>query len=174
MEPVLKNVARVGRVSSINPGDGTVRVVFEDRQDMVSYDLPVIVRQSLKNKDYFMPDVGEQVLCLFLPSGNAQGFILGAFYSDEDLPPVTDQGKRHVRFEDGTSIEYDRTTHTLSINAQGTINIKASGAITITGNIAINGNITLTGGDVTADGISLKTHVHGGVEPGGGTTGKPV
>lgn len=36
------------------------------------------------------------------------------------------------------------------------------------------GNVTVNGGDVIADGISLKTHVHGGVEPGGGVTGVPV
>lgn len=132
MNAVLKNLVRVGRVSSINPGNATVRVVFEDRQDMVSYDLPVLVRQSLKNKDYFMPDVGEQVLCLFLPSGNAQGFVLGSFYSDADTPPVNDVNKRHVQFEDGTSIEYDRATHTLTVFCKGDINITAEGNIRFT------------------------------------------
>lgn len=35
------------------------------------------------------------------------------------------------------------------------------------------GRITVEG-DVIADGISLKDHIHGGTEPGGGTTGAPV
>jgi len=44
----------------------------------------------------------------------------------------------------------------------------------ITGDLDIdNGDVTVTSGDVKADGISLKTHVHGGVEPGTGTTGAP-
>ncbi|SDD89943.1 phage baseplate assembly protein V [Sporomusa acidovorans] len=160
MDSVLKNLVRVGRVSSINPQSATVRVVFEDRQNMVSYDLPVIVRQSLKNKDYFMPDVGEQVVCLFLPNGNAQGFCLGSFYSSVDVPSVSDSNKRHIRFADGTSLEYDRETHTLTIQAQGPLNVMAGGNVNVTG-------------DVIADGISLKTHVHGGVQSGGSTTGKP-
>lgn len=161
MDAVLKNLARVGRVSSTNPANATVRVVFEDRENMVSYDLPVIVRQSMRSKDYWLPDVGEQVLCLFLPSGNAQGFCLGSFYSEADAPPVNNRNKRHVRFDDGTSIEYDRSTHTLTIHAVGSVNITAAGNVNVIG-------------DVVADGVSLKNHVHGGVETGGGTTGKPA
>lgn len=41
------------------------------------------------------------------------------------------------------------------------------------GGIEIRGNVTVTGGDVTADGISLKTHRHGGVQSGAGSTGTP-
>lgn len=39
--------------------------------------------------------------------------------------------------------------------------------------ITIHGTVTVTG-DVIADGISLKTHKHGGVTTGGGQTGVPV
>jgi phage baseplate assembly protein gpV len=39
-------------------------------------------------------------------------------------------------------------------------------------NIA-SGTVNVTGGDVVADGISLKTHTHGGVQPGSGSTGAP-
>jgi phage baseplate assembly protein gpV len=65
-----------------------------------------------------------------------------------------------------------------------------TGNYTITGNVTINGSITINAqpgdfvqvngvtleilnGDVIADGISLKTHVHSGVQPGAGTTGGP-
>lgn len=51
-----------------------------------------------------------------------------------------------------------------------TVTVNASGVtIQLTG-----GNVTVLGGDVIADGISLKHHVHGGVEPGGGVTGPPT
>lgn len=43
----------------------------------------------------------------------------------------------------------------------------------MTGTFRLNGNLIVTGGDVTADGISLKTHVHGGVESGGDDTDPP-
>lgn len=57
--------------------------------------------------------------------------------------------------------------------------------VIVTGNVAIHGNLaqdtgnaTMTGslttqGDVKAGNISLQNHVHGGVQPGGGTTGAP-
>lgn len=157
---VSNNLIRVGRVSSVDPVTCTVRVAFDDKDDLVSYDLPVIVPQTLKNKDYLIPDVGEQVVCLFLANGLAQGFCLGAIYSEEDTPPVSSPDKRHVSFSDGTSIEYDRSTHTLTIQAVGPINITAAGNVNVIG-------------DVIANGISLTQHVHGGVDPGPGNTGVP-
>lgn len=123
MDPLLKNLIRVGIISSTNPENCTARVAFEDRAAMVSYDLPVLVRGSLQNKDYWMPDPGEQVVCLFLPSGAAQGFILGSLYSAKDTPPVADGNKRHIAFSDGTTIEYDRATHILTINSIGQVNV---------------------------------------------------
>lgn len=154
-----KSIIRVGRVSSVNPVTATARVVFE-AQGVVSYDLPVLQRQTLRNKDYYLPDVGEHVVCIFLPTGNAEGFILGAIYSDEDQPPVSSQDKRGVQFEDGTTVEYDRATHTLAIKAVGPVNIVATGNVNVAG-------------DVIADGISLKTHVHSGVMSGTSDTGPP-
>ncbi len=47
--------------------------------------------------------------------------------------------------------------------------------ITISGgnvDIAAPGNVTVNG-DVIADGISLKAHVHGGIKPGSGNTAGP-
>ncbi|MEY8688432.1 MAG: hypothetical protein AB9M53_00950 [Leptothrix sp. (in: b-proteobacteria)] len=38
----------------------------------------------------------------------------------------------------------------------------------------MSGNLTISGGNVTADGIGLKTHHHSGVQTGGGTTGSPT
>ena len=43
----------------------------------------------------------------------------------------------------------------------------------VAGASTVAGNISITGGDVTADGISLKTHVHGGVQTGSGNTAGP-
>lgn len=158
MSGIWRNLIRIGRVSAVDPARATARVVFE-AQEVVSYDLPVIQRQTLRNKDYYLPDVGEYVVCIFLPTGNADGFILGSIYTDDDQLPASSQDKRVVQFEDGTRIEYDRASHTLTINAVGPVNIVAAGNVNVTG-------------DVIADGISLKTHVH--LEnDSGGPTGPP-
>lgn len=43
----------------------------------------------------------------------------------------------------------------------------------ITGNVTVNGNVTVTGGNIIADGVGLKTHVHSGVQTGPSNTGGP-
>lgn len=133
----IKRLIRVGTVSSVNAAAGTVRVAFAAQDDMVTYELPVITRGSKNNKDYWLPDVDEQVLCLFLPNtsgrGVRDGFVLGTFYSSVDAP-VENSGDVHaVKYGDGTIIKHDRSTGKLTINATGDIDIIAGGKITING-----------------------------------------
>lgn len=133
----IKKLIRVGTVSSVNAAAGTVRVAFAAQDDMVTYELPVITRGSKNNKDYWLPDVDEQVLCLFLPNtsgrGVCDGFVLGTFYSSIDAP-VENSGDVHaVKYGDGTIIKHDRSTGKLTINATGDIDIIAGGKITING-----------------------------------------
>lgn len=151
MDPVIKNMVRVGIVSSVNPDTCTVRVAFGDKANTVSYDLPVLVHGALQVKDYWLPAPGEQVLCMFLPSGNAQGFVLGSLYSQADPPPVTDGNKRHIAFSDGTTIEYNQSTHTLTINATGPVNIITSKVLSIT---APKG-ITISATDADGTGVQI-------------------
>jgi phage baseplate assembly protein gpV len=47
------------------------------------------------------------------------------------------------------------------------------GDVEITGKIDVAGNVT-SAADVRASGKSLVSHVHGGVTPGGATTGAPI
>lgn len=56
------------------------------------------------------------------------------------------------------------------VTAPGGLTINAD--ITTNGNISVNGSETLTG-DCTASGVSLVSHTHGGVVPGGGNTSVP-
>jgi len=65
------------------------------------------------------------VVCLFLPTGNARGFILASFYSEHDKPPVQEKNKRQIKFSDGTSFDYDENTHVLNIDVKETITISA-------------------------------------------------
>ncbi len=115
-----RHFIKIGEVSSINPAMGTARVVFDDEDSVVSYDLPVLQTNTYANKDYSMPDVGEDVLCLFLPSGLEEGFILGSFYAGEIELPESNGNVRTVVFADGTKISYDRALHTLSATMDGT------------------------------------------------------
>jgi phage baseplate assembly protein V len=157
----MKNkTIRYGIVSSVDPAAHAVRVAFEDEDGMVSDLLPVLVTGSAGNKDYALPDVGDRVICAFLPNGVSSGFVLGAVYSQANLPPNADPDVRSVQFSDGATVAYNRKTHALTISTTGSVNITTAGNVNVTG-------------DVIADGVSLKNHTHGGVEPGGGSTGAP-
>ena len=73
---ILKNIVRVGSISSVNTTAKTARVTFADKQDpqgkpLVSGPLKVVQAQS------WFPTVGQFVLCLFLPNGESDGFIIG-------------------------------------------------------------------------------------------------
>lgn len=133
MESIMRQLVRVGVVTSTNDEAGTAKVQFLDRSGVVSHDFRVLVRNTLKNKDYWMPDINEQVICVCLPTGTQEGFILGSFYSNKTTPPVTDKKQRHVEFEDGTTVDYDRETHTL------TVDIPEDG-----GNVVVNAHTKVT------------------------------
>ena len=103
------------------------------------------------------------MLIIFDPNSKNlnEGWIIGAMYSGADTPPVADANVETAVFSDGTSVTMDTSSGTLSISSPGTVNIEA-------GTINIQG-----AGDVVVNGISLVNHTHGGVVPGGGSTGKP-
>lgn len=62
----LMNIIRVREVTKTVPSKHMVRVAFPEDDD-VSYELPVICPNTKDNFDFHMPDVGEDVLCVFLP-----------------------------------------------------------------------------------------------------------
>lgn len=134
----IKNIIRIGRVSSIDVNTNTARVAFSDKDDLVSGNLMIVNRGSMVDKDYWIPDIDEQVLCLMLPNksglGLNEGFILGSFFSAEDAPQERSADVRAVKFGDGTVIKHDRSTGNLTINnATGDIDIIAGGTVTIKG-----------------------------------------
>lgn len=124
---------KIGEVSSINPAKCTARVIFDDENSMVSYDLPIMQRNSFGNRDYQMVDVGEDVLCLFRGDGFEDGVIIGSFYAGDVEPPETTADRRTVVFKDGTRICYDRASHTLTVTIAGTVIVfdQQTGSITV-------------------------------------------
>ncbi|MEG1688134.1 MAG: phage baseplate assembly protein V [Hafnia sp.] len=189
LDTLIRQLIRVGVVSDIDEKGVTARVTFDDQDDVTSASLQVIVKNTDENADYWMPDVGEQVLCLFLPVGPQQGFILGSFYDETHTPPANTANKRVIKFKNGTRIENDRESNLLLIDAVGDVTVKATGTVTIdapetiiTGNTTvkglltflggmkgsstggaaakISGNIEVTDGDIDVEGIKSKGHHH--------------
>lgn len=119
-------------VKEIDSKGVKVRGIIPDMDGVMSPWLSIVVPNSLKNKDYYLPDLEEQIF-IWLDENSETGACLGTVYSTKDLPPVNDLDKRHTKFEDGSTFEYDRKTHKLEIKVQGDILIEATGDITLKG-----------------------------------------
>ena len=145
---------RVGLVKQQDPQEARVRVAFPDRDQLLSYWLPILFPKTQNDKSYWIPDVGEQVVCL-MDEHDEAGAVLGAIYSSVDTAPVQNADKYHLSFRDGASFEYDRAAHAfaMSLPNGATMSLSAHGA-----SIAIDasGNITVQ----AAGGISLITSAH--------------
>ena len=82
MDMKMNELARVGYVVSRQPEKHRVRVEFRDTvtAKLVSGWLPVLVPRASADMAFDLPDVGDQVLCLFLGNGLEEGFVLGLTY----------------------------------------------------------------------------------------------
>ena len=76
-------------------------------------------------------------------------------------------------FLNGVPTQYVRFSASgIVIHSPSVITIEAP-TVTITGAVNVTGTLSATG-EISAVGKNLSTHVHGGVQPGAGTTGAPV
>jgi phage baseplate assembly protein V len=157
----IRDLLKIGKVTEVI--GHRVRVTFEDRDDMVSQPLAVLQRFTGANKKIEMPSLNEKVLCVFLPTGLEDGFVVGSFYDESNQPPS--ENNKTV-YEDGSSAEFKdgsfiiNAVASLIINAP---NIHLNGAISAgDGSVMqVDGGINATE-DVIAGGKSVMNHTNGG------------
>jgi len=163
---------RFGIVSQINPLLCQARVSFGD-DDSVSYWLPVIQTKTLKDKFYSMPDIGEQVVCL-MDENSEDGVILGAIYSTEDVPVTQSEKELSVNLEDGSGINANKETNTLSVifkNIKFVGNIEHDGILKNTKGIKSDADITDKTSSMQTMRDIYNPHTHTGNQ--GSPTSKP-
>lgn len=176
--PTLK----FGTVSAVDEQTMRVRVRLPDLDNLRTDWLPVLTRKSLRDKDYWLPDIGEHVAVLLDVNGD-DGVVLGAIFSDADTVPVVSRDKWHRRFDDSAELEYDRASHTLTVRGGiqkvivevgETILLKAGTKVTIdapeaecTGNLLVNGKLTYQGGMAGSGGAGAAAVIAGNVQVDG-------
>jgi len=173
----LKKLIRWGVIVSVNQNN-TARVQFSDIDNIVSYDLRILVNNANKNKYQAPPDVGCNALCIMMPTGNSDGFILGTFYNEKNTAPINSLNQvMHWRFEDGTVLDYDKSTSTLTANVNGPVIVKTTSTanidaaktatvkcpkIDLIGDVKIIGTLTVVaGGAVVAEITSQNMNITG-------------
>lgn len=181
---------RFGKVTERDNANGLVRVEFQE-DGIVSKWISAIQPRTGRDKFFSLPDVNEHVACM-MDEYAEEGVVLGAVYSKKAQPAISGDDVTGVEFEDGSSVQFDRATGTITVNTQGDVIINATGNVTVTtplatvdgdltvtgnlsaqgnmsggGTISASGNIESTGGDVKAPGgISLLLHKHPTAAPG--------
>ena len=170
---LLGNLIRYGRIQSVSGGVATV-----DFDGEVITGLTWTKQRAGDDREYHAPSVGEQVVVLS-PSGElSQGVIIGSI-SQDLFPDAGDDANPRTIYADGTVIEYNKASHTLTIDtsaASGTVLIKCNEAtieavssVTIdTPNTTCTGNLSVAKSLTMGDGGSTAT-ITGNVDISGGT-----
>ncbi|MCA8880389.1 MAG: phage baseplate assembly protein V [Rhodobacteraceae bacterium] len=149
----IGNLLSIGKVSDVYP-NGTARVQIGD---LTTAPISVGKLRAGAMQVWWMPSLGEQVL-VAAPSGDmARAVIVCAILAGN--APSADIATPVIDLRGGEMV------------IRGA-KLKIEADLEIDGTIDITGNVT-SAADVVASGISLKTHVHGGVVSGGSTTAGP-
>ncbi|UUV16932.1 phage baseplate assembly protein V [Fusobacteria bacterium ZRK30] len=158
---------RTGKVSSINYKTATARVEFDDTPGEISKPLKVLMDHTNREKNYSMPSLKEDVICVFLPNAPDVGFILGSYSTEKNLPK--DSGKmKYIIFPDGTKVKYNFETHLLEVDCVGDIDIKSANNVNIssknivmtTDKLTINSKATsIAGTSLNIDAITTAKNV---------------
>ena len=196
----LSNLIRAGTIASVDAANARATVQIGA---LLTAPLPWLTTRAGNDRTWWAPSVGEQVLVLSPDGELAAGWILPGAYTQAAPAPVTNPAIHRTTYRDGAVVEYDTAAHRLRVTGVTAVEVVASGAVTVTGgSITINGPTTINGNtvingslsqglgeggggatmfgpvtvtnDVMAGGISLTTHVHGGVQAGGSNTAGPV
>ena len=147
----VENIVRVGTVSELDEANARIRVQLGSLKTAW---IPWLTNRAGPDRDWWAPEPGEQVV-VFSPSGElAVGFALPAIYTAANNAPASSKEKHRVVYADGTSLEYNRESHTYHLNVVG------SGAkvnVTTPGKIEFNagGEIDLTAPNINLHGIIL-------------------
>lgn len=113
-----------GIISDIDAANGLARVYFEE-DDFVSAPLKISVMRAMGDQISFPFVVNEHVWCM-MDEHCEYGVIGGAIYDENNTPAGSAAGKLLISFGDNSTIEYDRNSHTLSIDVKGDVTVKCN------------------------------------------------
>jgi len=104
---------KFGKITEVDAAKGLAKVTFEEDDNLVTAFLPMSVPKSAQDK-YSIPfDINEHVWCI-MDENCEDGVIGGAIYDSKNTPAGSAE-KTSVQFVGDMSVEYNRTTATLSI-----------------------------------------------------------
>jgi len=130
----MREEIRLGKVSSLDPAAGLVRVAYHEKDGEVTRPIPIL--SPVFSGLYSLPEVGDQVLVVHLSNGSEAGIVLGRPWSEKFPPPEGAAGLFRLdmdRSPGAAVLRYDAKARALTLHCDGTIDITAGGDITING-----------------------------------------
>ena len=174
----IANMVMLGVVSELDEAQARVRV---DCDGMRTDWIPWTERRAGPGvRTWSAPEVGEQVVVAAPYGDPTQGVVIGSVFQESHDAPASLKTKHRTEYGDGTVVEYDRDSTTLTVNVGSgkvivncaTAQVHASESVTLdtptthaTGDLKVDGRIDAGGNittpaEVTAGDIGLKTHKH--------------
>ena len=170
---------RHGIITGYDPTTHAVKVTIQP-EDIVTGWLPLqALAVGAGWGAVFAPTLGEQVQVSFQEDDSTLGTVGLRFFNDEDAPPQVPAGEWWLLHKNGASIKFTADGKLTVADAAGAIvqlsndgKVRVTADLIVTGKIQAGDDITTTG-DVKADTVSLKNHLHINVSAGTALSGKP-
>lgn len=103
---MMERLIRIGKVSTVDYEAGMVSVTYPEMDANTTNRFPVFSMSD----EYKMPAVGQEVLVLHLPTGQAAGVVLGKMWNTVNKPRKSGEHVYSQEFGDGPEesyMEYD-------------------------------------------------------------------
>lgn len=180
LRALVSRLVAAGEVLEHDPAGQRVRVRLPGDDNLSTAWLPVLTPRARGTRQYSVPQVGEQVWCLFLPDGGLEaGAVIGASYNAQDATPAASADTYRLEFADGGHLTQDAASGALDLHAVGALTLSAASITLQAGTVTLaapashaTGTLRVTG-NVTGAEVSLADHVHPGVERGADRTDPP-
>lgn len=185
---LLENILRVGVVIAVDEESWRVRVQSGELQtDWLRWNTTRAGAFSI----WVPPSVGEQVWLGCIGGNPETAVIIGSLYSNDHPAPGSSLKEIVLTAPDGASFRYDAEASALEAQGIKKAHIKASASVTLetpvvectdhlkartfelTEGGTMKGNVSHSGGSLSSNGVTVHSHVHGGVQGGSSNTGGP-
>lgn len=168
----VKSVTNAGEVAPVGSVDVQPMVAQVDARGQpmphgTIFNVPYMRMQGGTNAVILDPKVGDIGICVFASRDISSVKVNKA--------PSNPGSRRQFGMSDALyvgGILNGTPTNYIRFKDNGDIVIKPASTVAVIGNVTVTGTVTATV-DVVGGGKSLKTHTHGGVTTGGGTSGPP-
>ena len=159
---------RHGIIDGYDPANHAVKVRLQPDDTLTDW-LPLKATWIGNGFGLFLaPNIGDAVEVDFQETDGGAGSVGWRFFNDSERPLSVPSGEAWLVHKSGSTVKLTTDGKITLTDHSGTVfALSNDGKVRITGDLIVSG-------DVTANGTSLHTHTHSGVQSGSSQTGAPV